>query len=155
MKILACMLLAGVSLAADDPAKTTTKPATKPAAAKRTTQPRPPGKPVVRPTIPPDAVETAPGLYRWTDKDGKTWMYRRSPFGVSKWPAEAKDSEDAKTAIAPQQTTAVEQGDSIRFERATPFGKKVWVRKKSELNETERQIWEQQQHKGAATARKE
>ncbi|HVN05047.1 MAG TPA: hypothetical protein VMT86_11555 [Bryobacteraceae bacterium] len=155
MKILACMLLAGISLAADDPAKTTTKPPAKPVAAKRTAAAQTPAKPVVRPTIPPDAVETSPGLYRWTDKEGKTWMFRRSPFGVSRWPADAKDAEDAKASSAPQQTTAVAQGDSIRFERATPFGKKVWVRKKTELNETERQIWEQQQHKGATTAQKE
>ena len=41
------------------------------------------------------------------------------------------------------RTIAVEQGDSIRFEQATPFGKRTWVRKKTELSETEQRIWDQ------------
>jgi hypothetical protein len=47
--------------------------------------------------------------------------------------------------------TAVEQGDSIRFEQTTPFGKRIWVRKKTELNEEERKIWDLQRKNSAAS----
>jgi hypothetical protein len=110
--------------------------------------------------IPKDAVQTTPGFYRWTDKDGKVWTYRRTPFGVSRWPADSVDmGQDAadKQSAAGGRTTAVEAGDSIRFEQATPFGKRTWVRKKTELNESERKIWDLQQKNSAAsrTAEKE
>jgi hypothetical protein len=98
--------------------------------------------------IPKDAVQTTPGFYRWTDKDGKVWTYRRTPFGVTRWPPIrwicGRDAVDKHNAAA-GRTTAVEAGDSIRFEQATPFGKRTWVRKKTELNETERKIWDLQQ----------
>jgi hypothetical protein len=145
MKILTCMIFAAASLAAQD---STAPPAAPPA--------HPPAAPAVKATrktvaissIPKDAVETTPGIYTWTDKDGKAWMYRRTPFGVSRWPAE---SMYTKQDGADDQTTAVEQGDSIRFERSTPFGKRSWVRKKSEMSETEKAIWANQQKNSAAS----
>src|ERR1700690_2325575 len=125
MRILVCMCILSGFLAAQDAAKTSPPPA-----ATRTT------KAPAATTIPKDAVETAPGFYRWTDTDGKVWTYRRTPFGVRRWAADSVDSgrnaaDKRQSAGAP--TTAVEQGDSIRFERATPFGKRAWVRKKTEL----------------------
>jgi len=110
--------------------------------------------------IPKGAVETTPGFYRWTDQDGKIWTYRRTPFGVSRWPADSVNTErDAadKQNAASGRTTAVEEGDSIRFEQATPFGKRTWVRKKTELNETEQKVWDLQQKNSTAsrTAEKE
>jgi len=149
MKVLICMgLLAGL-VAAQDSAKTQTA-----STAKRTT------KTAAITAIPKDAVETTPGFYRWTDKDGKAWTYRRTPFGVTRWPEESVDlRQDAldKQKAASERTTAVEQGDSIRFEQATPFGKRTWVRKKSELNEDEQKIWNQQRKTGNTnrTAEKE
>jgi hypothetical protein len=126
-------------------------------------QPAPPppaktAKPAAKPpaplTVPASAVQVSPGLYRWTDKDGKAWMYRRTPFGVSRW---EEDSEDTKQKAIIQQTTAVEQGDSVRFERVSPFGKHTWVKKKTELDETEQKIWARQRDNSAAsrTAEKE
>jgi hypothetical protein len=62
-----------------------------------------------------------------------------------------------KQNAASGRTTAVEQGDSIRFEQATPFGKRSWVRKKTELNDSEQKIWDLQQKTSTAsrTAEKE
>jgi hypothetical protein len=56
-----------------------------------------------------------------------------------------------------ERTTAVAEGDSIRFEQATPFGKRTWVRKKTELNEDEQRIWDLQRKNSTAsrTAEKE
>ena len=151
MRILTCMFMVAASLAAQDTAKTPAQPAAKETAkdTKKAT------KAPAMAAIPKDAVETEPGFYKWTDKDGKVWMYRRTPFGVSRWPAEPMYTKQQDTAD--QQTTAVEQGDSIRFERSTPFGKRTWVRKKTELNETEQAIWASQQKNNAAsrTAEKE
>ncbi|HXM40436.1 MAG TPA: hypothetical protein VN924_04245 [Bryobacteraceae bacterium] len=150
MRILVCMCILSGCLAAQDPAKTTSPPS----AAKQTKK-----APAVT-AIPKDAVETTPGFYRWTDKDGKAWTYRRTPFGVTRWPANSVDmGQEAadKQNAASGRTTAVEAGDSVRFEQATPFGKRTWVRKKTELNDAEQKIWDLQQKNSAAsrTAEKE
>ena len=142
---LACAGAIATGLLAQDTSKTSPPPppkAAKPAPAKL--------------VIPKDAVETSPGLYRWTDKDGKVWVYRRSPFGVSRWPA-ASDSTYNKQDAPEDHVTAVEQGDSIRFERSTPLGTRTWVRKKTALTAEEKAIWEHQEKSGSAsrTAEKE
>src|SRR5580700_7395095 len=88
MRILICMCILSGVLAAQDSTKTSPPPApAAPAApaAKQTKQ-----APAAR-GIPKDAAETTPGFYRWTDKDGKVWTYRRTPFGVTRWPAESVD----------------------------------------------------------------
>ena len=36
-------------------------------------------------TIPAGAKLVEPNLYRYTDSNGKTWKYRQTPFGFSKW----------------------------------------------------------------------
>src|SRR5580700_6003383 len=145
MRLLICMCVASGCLAAQDSTKTSA-----PAAAqqiKKTAAPAPLA-------LPKDAVETEAGLYRWTDKDGKVWMYRLTPFGVRRWPeASGATGQDVtgKHDGMSERTTAVAEGDSIRFEQATPFGKRTWVRKKTALNETERRIWDLQQKNSAAS----
>jgi hypothetical protein len=130
--------------------------------AQATTKTQQPAKPVRRSpaitAIPKDAVETSPGFFRWTDKDGKAWTYRRTPFGISRWPADAIDIQ--KEAVAKQnsvkeRTVAVDKGDSVQFEEATPFGKRTWIRKKSELSDTEQTIWDAQQKSSTADRAKE
>jgi hypothetical protein len=110
----------------------------------------PPAKPVAAKrqeiTIPTDAVEIAPFTFRATDSQGKTWIYRQTPFGVSRTednPLPAKDAkkgEDAKDQSI-QSTSAVEDGDSIRFVRNSPFGRTEWRKKKTDLNEIEQAVW--------------
>lgn len=98
--------------------------------------------------LPPDAVEIAPNTYSHTDKQGRKWIYRQMPFGLQKYEeggaasaAAASSPLVAKYRDADDYTTAVEDGDVIRFERAMPFGKSRWERKKSELNEAEQAVW--------------
>src|ERR1039458_9646800 len=97
MRILVCMCILSGCLAAQDPAKTPPSPA-----AKQTKK-----APAVT-AIPKGAVETTPGFYRWTDKDGKVWTYRRTPFGVSRWPADSVDTQqsaaDKQNAVAGRTT---------------------------------------------------
>jgi hypothetical protein len=152
MRILICMCFWSGILAAQDTAKTSPPPAASAAA------PAKKAPPVAG--IPKGAVETSPGFYRWTDKAGKVWTYRLTPFGVRRWPAEADDPAQAtadKESAGEDLITAVEQGDSIRFEKSTPFGKRTWVRKKTELSDSEQRIWDLQRKNSTAsrTAEKE
>lgn len=86
-------------------------------------------------TIPAGATEVEPNLYRATDADGKTWMYKRTPFGISKW----EDKPSAQPVVESSPPVHVtEMGDSVQFEKSTPFGKSKWMRKKSELTDQEK-----------------
>src|SRR6202050_4753415 len=91
------------------------------------------------PSVPPGAQEVGSNLYRYTDPQGKVWMYRKTPFGVSKW--EEKPGEQAPQAESPGSpgttagTTMKDLGDSVEFQRATPFGIQKWTRKKSEMTD--------------------
>lgn len=89
-------------------------------------------------TLPAGAKQSEPGVYRYTDRDGKTWVYRKSPFGY--WKDDDAKAIDKSGDVS--DITAVEDGDNVRFERPGPFGKYRWVRKKSEMNDAERKAWE-------------
>ena len=129
--------------------------ADKPATNKKKPEKATPAK--VQPvTIPPDAVQIDPNTYRYTDPAGKKWTYNRTPFGISRMEDKSGSAEDAKKAEEDkahliESTKAVEDGDSIQFERASPFGTTRWKRNKAELNETERAVWEHEIEKRAAT----
>jgi len=154
MKILICAFVLAAGINAQ-----TSAPASAPAGTQ--TPAKPPAKKIVPLTVPKDAVETEPGFYRWSDKDGKVWTYRRTPFGVVRWPADAISVSEKSTGGAAEVPSALagvrvsDAGESVRFERDTPFGKKVWTRKKSELNADEKALWASQQNSSAHAAEKE
>ncbi|HYL76939.1 MAG TPA: hypothetical protein VEU96_22170 [Bryobacteraceae bacterium] len=104
------------------------------------------------PGIPAGAKEIEPGLYRYTDPEGKTWLMRKTPFGVGKW----EDKPDAQPAVVQSNVpvTITDLGDSIQFVRDSPFGPSKWTRKKSELTDEEKAIVkrEQSKHSGASSA---
>ncbi len=100
------------------------------------------------PAIPTGAVQVEPFLYRYTDAQGKTWMYRKTPFGVSKW----EDKPAPEPVAEADPVTATDLGDSVRFERKTPFGTTHWVRKKTELTADEQARLAASKDHGAATA---
>jgi len=108
-------------------------------------------------TIPKDAVQNLDGTYSYTDKDGKKWIYIKTPFGVIKNAAADKPAStdppadstttkpvDSSTKPVDGLTKAIDKGDTVRFERASPFGGVSWEKKKSELTEDERQILDAQ-----------
>ena len=105
----------------------------------------------VETTIPAGAIEVNPGVFRHVDKDGKAWLYRRSPFGLLKTQDPGNEAEKKEQAgeSAESGVTAVEEGDNIRFSRRGPFGRSEWVRKKSELTADEREVWQRQQARKA------
>ncbi|MEN6608039.1 MAG: hypothetical protein ABFD60_12415 [Bryobacteraceae bacterium] len=100
-------------------------------------------------TLPAGAKEVEANVWRYTDDKGKVWIYRRTPFGLSRFEETAASKDDD---IAPSNMKAVEEGDSIRFERPTPFGTARWVRKKSELNDVERAAWERELRRSGKTS---
>jgi hypothetical protein len=96
-------------------------------------------------TIPKDAVPNPDGTtFNYTDKQGKKWVYIKTPFGVMKNPA---TGTPAATPPDLGSTTAVDKGDSVMFERPSPFGTMSWEKKKSELTDDERHILDTQNAK--------
>ena len=94
------------------------------------------------PSIPAGAKLVEPNLYRFTDSNGKTWNYRQTPFGISKWeekPAAAQPVAEP-TRAKTEPVVVTDLGDSYRFEKNTPFGRSSWVRKKSQLTDEEKTL---------------
>lgn len=112
--------------------------ATKKTAAKKTAP-----KAVVANTIPKDAVLGADGSYHATDKNGKKWVYKNTPFGVAK----AEEKPVAEAAPAPEMTKVTLVGDVAKFERPSPFGVSKWEKKVSDLTPEEKKIVENQKAK--------
>jgi hypothetical protein len=99
-------------------------------------------------SIPAGAKLVEPNLYRYTDSDGKTWNYRQTPFGISKWeetstPASQSAPESSQAKSVPVVVTDL--GDRYRFEKKTPFGQSSWTRKKTELTDEEKALTRDQQ----------
>ena len=101
-------------------------------------------------SIPPAATQTSPNLYRYTDKNGKTWLYSRTPFGISK--REDKPATPPSSIYESQLVTVTDLGDSVRFERKVPFGITTWVSKKSELTDGEQAMLLREQMKNQSPA---
>ncbi len=102
-------------------------------------------------TLPAAAKKIEPFTWRYTDeKEGKTWIYRQTPFGLVRYEEEpsgtAQSNRQPTTGSVPLK--AFDDGDKVRFERQGPFGKYQWVRKKTELTAEERQAWEKAQQQG-------
>src|SRR6266568_8903380 len=114
MKLTLCIVaaLAVVSLQAE------VAPGTKKAAAKKTTAP------TIEPLkLPTGAVQVDAVTYTYTDAKGKKWIYRQTPFGLSR----AEDKPAAPVAnTAPINITATDAGDTVKFERPGPFGVYRW-----------------------------
>lgn len=123
MKILFAIFASALVLSASDPQ-----------ADKKTTAPPKVIKPL---EIPKDAVETEPGTFRYTDSEGKKWIYRKTPFGVAR--LEDKPADPSVKPVDPAEgVKAVEEGDTVHFERPGPFGTYKWDKKKSDLDDVER-----------------
>ena len=125
--VLMMMAVSALLLAGEDKAQSDKAASAKTAA----TDDRPAG-------VPADAQEIQPYLYKYTDAQGKKWLYRQTPFGLSKW--EDKPADAAAAARAAENSVpvkVVDLGDSYRFEKETPFGPTYWVRRKAELTDNE------------------
>jgi hypothetical protein len=109
-------------------------------------------------SIPKDAQPLDHGRYRAVDEGGVAWIYQSTPFGITKTreselqqPTAGQSSpfggpmKTREAASTPQDSptastvTAFPNGDEIRFEKQTPFGKSGWTKKRTEqLNSVEK-----------------
>lgn len=97
-------------------------------------------------TIPKDAVANPGGAsYTWTDKDGKKWIFVKTPFGITKSVAENQPADSATNS----GVKVTENGDMVKFERPGPFGTIKWEKKKSDLTDEERRMLDAQNAKTA------
>jgi hypothetical protein len=127
MKLLFAIFVSALALSAQDPQA---KPPVKKPAPKVTDA----SKPL---PIPAQAVLGADGDYHYADPQGKKWIYRKTPFGVTRM-EDTPQLASAKPAAAGAGIKATEDGDKVRFERQGPFGLWKWEKKKSELDESEK-----------------
>jgi hypothetical protein len=136
MKLMTLLISAGLvfNAAAQDTTDTTKK-----------TAPKKVTKVPDSPTIPKDATPLPDGSFRYVDKDGKKWIYRATPFGVSK--SEERIVAPVVQKVSDDPTRSKDMGDSVQFTRPTPFGPKVWTTKKTELSAYEQGIWDRDQGK--------
>jgi len=128
-------------------------------AAKKAAKPKPAPAAAVKITkIPEGAVQIDSTSYRYTTPDGKSQLYKKSPFGIMKvdeqaTPAAITDpsaitDHAAVTDHANDGVKATVDGDTIHFERPSPFGTFRWQKKISELSEEERALWQAQSSRG-------
>ncbi|HLJ17669.1 MAG TPA: hypothetical protein VKV15_24445 [Bryobacteraceae bacterium] len=101
-------------------------------------------------TLPPDAKEVQPYTYKWTDPQGKKWIYRQTPFGLVR----LEDKPAAPPVENPtlSRISAVEDGNVVHFERETPLGKQKWTKEKSDLTADERAALERQKQQKSVPA---
>jgi hypothetical protein len=91
--------------------------------------------------IPEGAVKVEPYTYRYTDAKGNKWIYRETPFGVVK--KEDTPEQQVKDNSTPVKVT--QTGDSVKFEKKTPFGIHTWTKKLSELTADDKALLEKSQ----------
>jgi curli biogenesis system outer membrane secretion channel CsgG len=97
-------------------------------------------KPAAANQLPAGAEKVSEGVYRHKDSAGKAWIYTRTPFGFAKGEEGAAPAAPVPSAI---EFRVVEvKGDTVRFERDSPFGKSVWTRRIADLDEKEKAAYE-------------
>ncbi len=124
------------------------KPVAKPAAAAPATKAAAPKRPVIAPlTLPANVVSTGPNQWAHTDAQGKEWIYRQGPFGLTRAP---KHPTEVTASRLHEGISVVEEGDQVRFSRQGPFGLTQWTKKRDEVNEVERAAMEKSRTAKAA-----
>jgi hypothetical protein len=88
--------------------------------------------------VPADATKLSAFEWRHVDKQGKAWIYKKTPFSVAKLP-EAEYYATAPSSTPPAAGAEVKDlGDSFEFTKKTPFNTARWVKKKTDLDEGEK-----------------
>ncbi|MCX7602636.1 MAG: hypothetical protein N2036_01030 [Bryobacteraceae bacterium] len=109
------------------------------AQAPRKEKPAPKAKPAAV-VLPADAEKVAEGVWRARDAQGRIWIYKRTPFGLTRY------EEAAAAPETPAGTSGIrvrEAGESrVVFEKATPFGLRTWTKNPQELDAEEREALE-------------
>jgi hypothetical protein len=91
--------------------------------------------------LPANAEKVRDGVWRSRDAAGKTWIYTRTPFGFARVEENAQQ-DSASSSSGPAVVATAVQGDSVTFERESPFGKSRWTRKVADLSDEEKAAYE-------------
>ena len=150
MKLFFVVFVSALALSAQDPQASKPDPQAPKKETSRTPKTAAKAAPQVtdasKPTpIPAAAVLAADGDYHYTDPQGKKWIYRKTPFGVTRMEDTPERSTAKAAAANGAGIKATEDGEIVRFERLGPFGLWKWEKKKSELDETEKAALENSQ----------
>lgn len=86
--------------------------------------------------IPANAERIDGSHFRAKDEKGEWWNYTKTPFGVVKYKADGQTNAASTADVSNWKVKDL--GDSVRFEKPTPFGPSVWTKKKSGLNDAEK-----------------
>ena len=102
-------------------------------------------------TPPQDAEKLDENTYRSKDSSGKVWIFQKTPFG---WTRSQEGATVARTAVLEDPANSLRvssvQGETIQFEKPTPFGVSRWSRKKSELTQEESEALSRFENPGAS-----
>lgn len=141
-------------LAQTAPARAASRPDPKTAPQKR----HPDGRPL---GVPFSAVKIADGAWRAVEA-GTPVIYRSTAFGFSKASEEENariqrmlDGKPDQKKEAPEGVSVAEVDGKLHFSRITPFGNYKWVKDKTELNASEKAVWEQHQKQSTPGASKQ
>lgn len=141
MKLALIGVLACGCLAQSQPAAKTVRQSTTAGKSQAATVRRTAAKTTGGVELPANAEKVRDGVWRSRDASGKTWIYTRSPFGFAKV-EESAQTETARSSSGPAVVATAIQGDSVTFERESPFGKSRWTRKLEDLSEEEKAAYE-------------
>ena len=78
--------------------------------------------------IPAEARKIAADLWLWTDARGERWLFQQTRYGMAR--------------MELQPIVVSEHGDTVSFSQLTPFGVMRSEKKKGDLNETERRLYD-------------
>lgn len=114
----------------------------------RKAAPPTPAKAAVKPkpaasALPSDAEKISEGLWRARDAEGKTWYYKRTPFGIVRYREEGAAEGGAARQSEVRVVKVAEK--EIVFEHRTPFGVRTWTRSPGALDQDEKRALEQWQ----------
>ena len=98
-------------------------------------------------SVPPGAEKLGEGLWRAKDRDGKVWLYKRTPFGIVRY--EDGGAKDEPESQQPEIRVVKAGANEIVFERRTPFGARTWTRSPADLDGAEKRALEQWQKSAA------
>jgi hypothetical protein len=120
--------------------------------------PKPAAGPKPPAGVPTNATMVDEITWRAVDSQGKAWMYKQTPFGMMKSPELSTPEQQKRDGVGDKLAgmTVKEEGDTLKFSRPGPFGVYNWTKKKNDLNEDEKAVWERSQKaKTSTTAAKE
>lgn len=131
MRTTACFLLLAVALQLAAQTAPPSKPAPAKVSSARPVEPAPA-------TPPAEAQKIDSVTFHWKDAKGDVWVYKKTPFGWSKMREKELASYQRPEEKQLLMGVVEVRGDTVTFEKATPFSSSRWTKQKSELTADER-----------------